>query len=88
MLQDMGHTSVVGWVGFESDGEGIVHVVSSQVQVIGARLVVLKMERGDFQLRHALDAMQSEPMMSVSWLHRAAHVSCSCVCSRKPGHSR
>ena len=60
VLKDMGHAGVVWRVGLEADGEDIVAVVAGDVQVLGAGLVVLQMQRRQLELRHMLGAQQGE----------------------------
>lgn len=45
MFEDMRHASGVRGVGFESDAEDIVLIISCYVQIICARLVMLEVQR-------------------------------------------
>lgn len=58
MLQDMGHTGIVGRVCLETDREDIVAIVSGDVQMLGAGLVVLQVQRRQLELRDMLRPQQ------------------------------
>jgi len=62
MLEDVWHPRGVGRVGLEADGEDIVGVVPGNVNVFGARLVVLQLEGRQLQLGHLLYAAEGEAM--------------------------
>ncbi len=68
MLQDMRHARVVGRVCLEPDGEDIVAVVAGNVEMFGAGLVVLQMQRRQLQLRNLFRAQKSEAMKLLAWL--------------------
>lgn len=44
MLEDMRHPRMVRWVCLEADREDIVLVFASNMQIVGARLVVLQVQ--------------------------------------------
>lgn len=50
MFKDVRNTSGVGRICLEADAEDIVGVVSCYVQIVGARLVVLEVQRRQLQL--------------------------------------
>lgn len=45
MFEDVWNSCRIGRVRFECDGKGIVLVISCDMKVIGARLVMVEMER-------------------------------------------
>lgn len=57
MLQYMRNTSVIGWVSLESDGEHIVLVVSCDMEMLCAGLVMLEQQSYQLQLRNMLGAL-------------------------------
>lgn len=62
MLQDVGDAGVIGRVRLEADGEDIVGVITRDMQVVGAGLVVLQLQCRQFQLRNVLCSDESESM--------------------------
>ena len=68
VLQDMGHTGVVWWVCLEADGEDIVAIVAGDVQVLGAGLVMLQMQRRQLELGDMLGPQQGEAVELVAGL--------------------
>lgn len=66
MLQDMRHTSVVGWIRLEGNGENIVLVVSVDVEILGTSPVVLKLISSQLQLRHMFLTLQCEAMQRLA----------------------
>lgn len=64
----MGHTGVVRRVRLETDGEDIVAVVTRDVQVVGAGLVVLKVQSRQFQFRHVLRPQQRKAVKLITRL--------------------
>lgn len=62
MLQNVRHSGVIWWIGLESNGEDIIRVVPRNMDIVGAGLVVLELQRGQLELRNLLDALESEAM--------------------------
>ena len=60
MFQDVWHSSGIWRVSLEADGEDIVRILSGNVQVLGARLVVLEVQCSQLKLGHLLDALEGE----------------------------
>lgn len=60
MLKNMRDTSVVGRIRLEADGEDIVAVIASNMEVVGAGLVVLQMDGRKLQLRYMLGSHKSK----------------------------
>ena len=58
----MGHPSVIWWIRLETDGKDIVLVVSRNMHILGASLVMLKVKSCKLQLRDMLGALQGEAM--------------------------
>ncbi len=54
VLEDVGDAGVVGRIRFEADGEDIVAVLSGEVEVVGARLLVFQMKGGELELGNML----------------------------------
>lgn len=68
MFKDMRHTSGIWWVCLEADAEDIVLVVSCDVQVVGAGLIVLEEQRRQLELRYMLRLLEGESMNAISRL--------------------
>jgi len=68
VLEDVRHAGSIGRVRLEADGEDIVAVVACDVQVVGARLVVLQMQGGQLELGHVLGADKREAVQLVAGL--------------------
>lgn len=62
MLQDVGDAGVIGRVRLEANGEDIVGIVTRNVQVVGAGLVVLQLQCRQLQLWNVLCSDESESM--------------------------
>jgi hypothetical protein len=62
VLQYMRHARTVWWVCLEADGKDIVRIISGNMQVVGASLVMLQVQRGELELRHLFDSLQREAM--------------------------
>lgn len=62
MLQYMWHSSIIWRICLEADGKDIVAVVASNVEMLGASLVVLQVQCCQLQFRHMLAAEQCEAM--------------------------
>ena len=60
MLQDVWHSGGIWRIGLEADGEDIVRILAGNVQVLGARLVVLEMQCSQLKLRHLLHVLEGE----------------------------
>lgn len=90
MFEDVRHASVVGRIGLESDGEDIVRIVSRDVEVVCARLVMLELQCRQLQLGDLLDTLESKAMEPVSHFGEARRSGiCTCDCSICPaGHAR
>lgn len=54
MLKDVRHACIIGRICFEADAEDIVAVVASDVNVLGARLVMLQVQGCQLKLWHVL----------------------------------
>jgi len=74
MLEDVWDTGGVWRVGFETDAEDIVRIISRDVQIVGARLVMLEVQRRQLQLGHVLGALKGEAMQTSSGLRQAGEV--------------
>lgn len=74
MLQDMWYTSGVWRVRLEPDAEHIILVVSCHVQIVGARLVVLKVQRRELELGHMFGLLEGKSMDAVSRLRQGREV--------------
>jgi hypothetical protein len=74
MLEDVGHSRGVWWVRLEANGEDIVRVVSRDVQIFGARLVMLEMEGGQLKLRHLPNTLKGESMELLARLWKVGDV--------------
>lgn len=81
MLEDVRHTSRIGRVRLEADGEDIVGVVAGDMQVLGAGLVVLQVEGCQLQLRHLLDPLEGEAMELLAGLGKVGEVCHGCISS-------
>lgn len=68
MLQNVRNTSIIGWISLESDGEDIVLVVSCDMEMLCASLVMLEKQSCKLQLRNMLGAFQREAVELLSWL--------------------
>lgn len=62
MLQDVGDAGVIGRIRLEADGEDIVGVITRDMQVVGAGLVMLQLQCRQLQLRDVLCSDESESM--------------------------
>lgn len=60
MLEDVGDSRIVRGVCLESNGKDIIAVFARNVQVVGAGLVVLKMQRCELELRNMLGSDERE----------------------------
>jgi len=60
MFQDVWHSSGVWRVSLEANGEDIVRILAGNVQVLGARLVVLEVQCSQLKLGNLLDALEGE----------------------------
>ena len=59
---------MIGWVGLEANGEDIVGVISSKMQMPGARLVMGRFDGGELQLWYLLDALHGKAVNLLRWL--------------------
>ena len=62
MLQNVWHAGIIWRVGFESNGEYIVRIVTGDVEIFGASLVVLELQCCELKLRDLLDSLQCKAM--------------------------
>jgi hypothetical protein len=81
VLQNVGHSGCIWRIRLEADGEDIVCVVAGDVQIFGASLVVLKVERRQLQLRYLLDALESEAMELLARLRKIGDICYRRICS-------
>lgn len=81
MLQNMGDSGGIWRVRLEANREDIIAVVSCNVQIVGASLVVLELQGSEFQLGYKFCALQRESMDSISRLGIVGEVSHRSVCS-------
>lgn len=68
MLEDMWDPSVIWWIGLEADREDVVLVVTSNVKMLSASLVMLQAESCELQFWNMLDLLQGEAMKLVAEL--------------------
>jgi hypothetical protein len=81
MLQDMRNTRVIGRVGLEPDGEDIVAVISGNVEMLRASLVVLQVQRSQLELWDVLGSQQCEAVELVAGFRQLGKL-CNCSPSR------
>ena len=74
MFEYMWYTCGVWWIRLKSDTKYIVLIISCYVEVVGACLVVLEMQRRQLQFRHMLRSLQSEAMELGSRLRETGKV--------------
>ena len=64
----MGNTGVVRRVGLEADGEDIVAIVTANVKVFGACLIVLEVQGGQLEFRDMLGPQQGKAIEFIARL--------------------
>lgn len=67
VLQDMGHTSVIWRVCFKPDGEDIVLVIPSNMEILCSSPVMLQVKSCKLQLWHMLRTFQCKAMNIFAW---------------------
>lgn len=60
VLENMRHSSRVGWSGAEIDGKNVIRIVPSQMNIFAARSFVFQTEEGYFEFGYVLDLFDSE----------------------------
>lgn len=68
MLKNVWHTGVIRRIRLEADAEDIVAVVASDVKMLGARLVMLQVQRCQLKLWNMLAAEQSKSVKLLAGL--------------------
>jgi len=68
MLEDMRHPRMVRWVCLEADREDIVLVFPGNMQIVGARLVVLQVQSCQLEFWDMLRTEESEAVDLLSGL--------------------
>ena len=79
VLQNMGDASVVVGIRLEANGKYIVLVVPCDVDVIGARLVMLKLNGGKLKFRDTLGALDGEAVKFVAGLGKLGEIGQSSI---------
>jgi len=83
MLQYVRNTSVIGRVGLEPDGEDVVLVVSCDMEMLRASLIMLEQQRCKLQFRNMLGALQGEAVQLLSGLGVVAQARGGSISSRR-----
>ena len=74
MLKNVWNTSVIRRIGLEADAKDIIGVVASDMQVIGASLIMLEMQGRQFKLRDMLSSFDREAMELVAGFREAGKI--------------
>lgn len=81
MLQYVRYTSCIRRIGLEANGKDIVAVISGNVKVVGASLVVLELQSSELELGNVLGSSQSKAMELVARFGIVGELSHRGVCS-------
>ena len=74
MLENVRHSSGIRRVGLETDGEDIVGILTGNVQILGASLVMLKVQSRQLQLWYLLDALEREAMQLLADIRKVGDI--------------
>ena len=74
MLENVWNASVVRRIGLEADAKDIIGVVASDMQVIGASLIMLEMQGRQFKLRDMLSSFDREAMELLAGFREAGEI--------------
>lgn len=68
MLEDMWDSRGIWWIGLEANREDIVRVISGNVQILCARLIVVKLQSRQLKLWKVLGPLQRKSVKLFAWL--------------------
>ena len=74
MFENVWNAGVIRGVCLESDGKDIIAILSRDVKMFGARLIMLKVQSCEFKLWNLFGPQQGEAMELIAWLWKVRQI--------------